>query len=977
MALSNRERIGRVLEALKEGLVPFILREYRTVYTASGYVNEIDAALSTRSYPGLPRDAWSDESALRAMLDTQACLNLLVRRWSKVFQDKLGHVGRSYTSEMITARNEWAHQGTFSNDQAYRIADTAARLLAAVSAPEAHELEQCKQELLRALSEEQRRRERHEESVASIELWRDYCRSVMEDHDRWTELFVPLEALRFVPAQLTPRERPRLFSAMPHWDSTFPSPQSEPALDCIRQCEGPLVILGGPGQGKTALAELLVVESSRRRLEEAGELLPVLVKMNRYDPGQQRNLRALIATSLRARGVKIDSQGIRQLLDDVDTRLLLIFDGLDEVKRAERAHVKNDLESLLLQCPAHQYVITCREAEYDQFGLQLEGVETVELDHFSEKDVRRFLIDYYWNYEQDAHKARTLFEQIEQRSLVEFVQTPLHLGLIVGIAAEEGELPASQGELYRRFVEKTLRLEGEKGTVPLEWTRIERFLAHLAWAMHRREVWRISQSEARREIGSYWRELWERGECSLPSDQVFDSVWSSRLLVKTEAEASFRHPILQEYFAAKRLQYMLEDSEMSIYQLASESHWDQVFVLLAGMVDDASALLDVVSRHARPLLALKCLNNARKVDDFSALVCIGRVTDRLSDPEYVVAHWQELIAERAQAVLRDKLRTHLIRGWTERLLPLDDVPWQMLLIYNAYGASLAEEVLLPILGDCDRSDERTTALVLLGVVGSEESVPALFRCLDDEHPEIRCAATDVLGRIGAPQAVEVLKSRLFDSDSSVHRIAITVLGALCGANVSPVPRTFLDFVRPIVPRPHRNTVQVEEIRELLRPDLLSPDEGIRTEAAIVLGCLGEAKVAGQLVEILEDSAFDLYEKGRVMRALCQVGTEDQVGSILDFTSKAEPTDFEACAALALSGYIEYSGYMEDLIRIVGYWKGTVGASQVDEDDGQSEAEWLYQRDRLRSRYNGTYHCEKDSAGRRSVVWPFSVVRGVQ
>ena len=45
MALSNRERVGRVLEALKDGLGPFILREFRTVYSQRGYANEIGAGI--------------------------------------------------------------------------------------------------------------------------------------------------------------------------------------------------------------------------------------------------------------------------------------------------------------------------------------------------------------------------------------------------------------------------------------------------------------------------------------------------------------------------------------------------------------------------------------------------------------------------------------------------------------------------------------------------------------------------------------------------------------------------------------------------------------------------------------------------------------------------------------------------------------------------------------------------------------------
>ena len=40
MALSNKERVGRVLDALREGLGPFIVREYRMFYK-DRYLDEI------------------------------------------------------------------------------------------------------------------------------------------------------------------------------------------------------------------------------------------------------------------------------------------------------------------------------------------------------------------------------------------------------------------------------------------------------------------------------------------------------------------------------------------------------------------------------------------------------------------------------------------------------------------------------------------------------------------------------------------------------------------------------------------------------------------------------------------------------------------------------------------------------------------------------------------------------------------------
>ncbi len=157
MALSNKERVGRVLDLLASGLAPYVLREYRMVYK-DDFAREIDAALTTSAFE-LPREALDDIPTLLAHLDTQNTLNLMWRRWNEVFQDKLGYPGRSYVSELMGARNDWAHQKAFSNDEAYRVADTAARLLKMISAGEAAAaVEKISGDLLRLRYEEEARK---------------------------------------------------------------------------------------------------------------------------------------------------------------------------------------------------------------------------------------------------------------------------------------------------------------------------------------------------------------------------------------------------------------------------------------------------------------------------------------------------------------------------------------------------------------------------------------------------------------------------------------------------------------------------------------------------------------------------------------------------------------------------------------------------------------------------------------------------
>ncbi|RMG75788.1 MAG: ATP-binding protein [Chloroflexi bacterium] len=133
MAKSNRERVGDVMDALRAGLGPFILREYKYVYRAADYLQQIEAALSSKSYTLPPLR--TEEDALYE-IDVQGWLQLMIYNWREVFSQKLGHVQRSYVSELLNARNDYAHQRPFLTEDAARVADTAERLLADVGATE-------------------------------------------------------------------------------------------------------------------------------------------------------------------------------------------------------------------------------------------------------------------------------------------------------------------------------------------------------------------------------------------------------------------------------------------------------------------------------------------------------------------------------------------------------------------------------------------------------------------------------------------------------------------------------------------------------------------------------------------------------------------------------------------------------------------------------------------------------------------------
>ena len=162
MSKTNHARVGEALDTLNKGLRPFVERELRAAFKDT-WEQTVSAIL--RKDGGAVKSATGGE----INWDTQNLLLIMWETWSGVFRNPLGHTERAIVSELREVRNRWAHQTAFSSDDAYRALDSIGRLLTAVSAPEAKELEEQKMALLRVRFDEQRRGELRKQAVAPIE----------------------------------------------------------------------------------------------------------------------------------------------------------------------------------------------------------------------------------------------------------------------------------------------------------------------------------------------------------------------------------------------------------------------------------------------------------------------------------------------------------------------------------------------------------------------------------------------------------------------------------------------------------------------------------------------------------------------------------------------------------------------------------------------------------------------------------------
>lgn len=144
MAISNHERIGKGLTALRDGLLPGLTKTWEAFYGDDwvSAVNELD------NHP--ERDPSPE--------DVYFLLKGIWNSWHSVFKHQFGHAERNYVSELREARNRWAHNEKFSTDDTYRVLDSVERLLASFAAGEsAEEVRTLKQDLLRQQMAEQAR----------------------------------------------------------------------------------------------------------------------------------------------------------------------------------------------------------------------------------------------------------------------------------------------------------------------------------------------------------------------------------------------------------------------------------------------------------------------------------------------------------------------------------------------------------------------------------------------------------------------------------------------------------------------------------------------------------------------------------------------------------------------------------------------------------------------------------------------------
>jgi predicted NACHT family NTPase len=398
-----------------------------------------------------------------------------------------------------------------------------------------------------------------------------------------------------------------------------------PGLEAVNKY-AKLMILGKPGAGKTTflkhvalqciegafkptLVPLFITLKDFAEAPRHPSLLDYFIQLfENYGIAPDIKLRTGLWTALLSGNATPVEVLLRQ------GKILVLLDGLDEVKEADSGRVLQQIQDFTNQFAKNPFVITCRIAARE---YTFERFVEVEVADFDDQQIATFATQWFQAKNDDV-KATTFLDKVTANwGIRELATSPLLLTLLCLVFEESGNFPANRSELYKEGLDVLLKkwdvkrnIERDQVYKKLSLKRKEDLLSQIALETFEQEKYFFKQKEAERYIAHYISNLpnasADEETLQLDSEAVLKLIEAQHGLFVERARGiySFSHLTFHEYFTARKI-VTSANADALLHNLAThviEKRWQEVFLLTVGMLESADGLLQNIKRQIDSIL---------------------------------------------------------------------------------------------------------------------------------------------------------------------------------------------------------------------------------------------------------------------------------------------------------------------------------------------------------------------------------------
>ena len=374
-----------------------------------------------------------------------------------------------------------------------------------------------------------------------------------------------------------------------------------------------LMVLGGPGAGKSTFLRKVGLEALKG---EQGNFLhkciPVFLELKRFTE-DQIDIEALISKEFDMCGFPDPEQMTNAALKA--GKLLILFDGLDEVPAANVDNVISRIGDFVDQYSQNRFIASCRIAAYSggfrRFTeVQMAAFDDMQIEGYIKQRFDSTPDQYQHQLDEEMKTADQCWETLngsEHSATKELARNPLLLTLLCMVYDNSQNFPRNRAALYDRalsiFLEKWSAEKrvnrGASITQYLDIADEKQMLSEIAAENFEANRLFINEEELIAQIQAF-------GERSANTPPTFNAFKILEMIVvdqglfveRVSKFYSFSHLVFQEYLTANHIVGDPRSIQNLINQHLHDPQWREVFLLTSGLMHSAEDLLEAMEVEA-------------------------------------------------------------------------------------------------------------------------------------------------------------------------------------------------------------------------------------------------------------------------------------------------------------------------------------------------------------------------------------------